>query len=83
MPSTIISWAAVGLLLVTSVGLLLSRDWRWSLGFLAAQYLGMFWLVTSALAVRAGFHQTGDGLDGFRHAGCDTVMDLPEARPGG
>jgi hypothetical protein len=46
MPATIISWIAVGLLLVTSVGLLLSRDWRWSLGFLAAQYLGMFWLVT-------------------------------------
>jgi hypothetical protein len=46
MPSTIISWVAVGLLLVTSIGLLLSRDWRWSLGFLAAQYLGMFWLTT-------------------------------------
>ena len=46
MLPTILSWTAVGLLLVTSIGLLLSRDWRWSLGFLAAQYLGMFWLVT-------------------------------------
>ena len=46
MPLTLIFWIVVGLLLVTSVGLLLSRDWRWSLGFLAAQYLGMFWLVT-------------------------------------
>lgn len=46
MISNIISWAAVGLLLVTSIGLLTSRDWRWSLGFLAAQYLGMFWLMT-------------------------------------
>jgi hypothetical protein len=45
MLSTILSWVAVGLLLVTSIGLLISRDWRWSLGFLAAQYLGMFWLV--------------------------------------
>jgi hypothetical protein len=44
--STILSWVAVGLLLVTSIGLLISRDWRWSLGFLAAQYLGMFWLVS-------------------------------------
>ncbi|RJP46291.1 MAG: hypothetical protein C4583_19130 [Anaerolineaceae bacterium] len=43
---TFISWIPVGLLLVTSIGLLLSRDWRWNLGFLAAQYLGMFWLVT-------------------------------------
>jgi hypothetical protein len=46
MISNIVSWAAVGLLLVTSIGLLTSRDWRWSLGFLAAQYLGMFWLMT-------------------------------------
>jgi hypothetical protein len=44
--STILSWVAVGLLLVTSIGLLISRDWRWSLSFLAAQYLGMFWLVS-------------------------------------
>lgn len=46
MTTTILSWVAVGLLLVTSVGLLLSRDWRWSLGFLAAQYLGMFWMIS-------------------------------------
>ena len=46
MLTTILSWAAVGLLLVTSIGLLLSRDWRWSLALLAAQYFGMFWLVS-------------------------------------
>lgn len=46
MNSIIVSWAALGLLLVTSLGLLLSRDWRWSLGFLAAQYVGMFWMVS-------------------------------------
>ncbi len=39
-------WITVGLLLVTSTGLLLSRNWRWSLGLLAVQYFGMFWLVT-------------------------------------
>ena len=44
MLTTILSWAAVGLLLVTSIGL--SRDWRWSLALLAAQYFGMFWLVS-------------------------------------
>lgn len=43
---TIIPWIVVTLLLITSVGLLLSRDWRWSLGLLAAQYLAMFYLVT-------------------------------------
>lgn len=46
MNFNLLSWVAVGLLLVTSIGLLLSRDWRWSLGFLAAQYFGMFWLLT-------------------------------------
>ena len=34
-----VSWAAIVFLLITSVGLLLTRDWRWSLGLLAAQYL--------------------------------------------
>jgi hypothetical protein len=38
-------WLAAILLAVTSAGLLLSRDWRWSLGLLAAQYFAAFWLV--------------------------------------
>jgi hypothetical protein len=37
-------WLAAVLLAFTSVGLLLSRDWRWSLGLLAAQYFAAFWL---------------------------------------
>ena len=40
-----INWAALILAMLTSAGLLLSRDWRWSLGFLAAQYLSAFWMV--------------------------------------
>lgn len=31
--------------LVTSVGLLLHQNWRWGLGFLALQYVSVFWLV--------------------------------------
>lgn len=46
MIATIISWLAVVLLLVVSSGLLISRDWRWDIGFLAAQYIGVFWLVS-------------------------------------
>ena len=42
----IVSWIAVAAILAASVGLLLNRDWRWSLGLLAAQYLAAFWLVT-------------------------------------
>jgi hypothetical protein len=40
-----INWVALFLAIVTSAGLLLSRDWRWSLGFLATQYLSAFWMV--------------------------------------
>jgi len=42
-----LNWIAALLALGTSIGLLLSRDWRWSLAILAAQYLGVFWLVHS------------------------------------
>jgi hypothetical protein len=36
------AWIAVVILLITSVGLLLVRDWRYSIILLAVQYLGMF-----------------------------------------
>ena len=45
MTGPILSWAAVGLLILTSFGLLLSRDWRWNLGLLAGQYLAMFLII--------------------------------------
>ena len=35
-------WMAVVVILVTSTGLLLVRDWRWSIILLATQYLAMF-----------------------------------------
>lgn len=38
-------WLVVSLLIVTATGLLLSREWRWSLALLAGQYLAAFWLV--------------------------------------
>jgi hypothetical protein len=36
------SWIVVILILITSTGLLLVRDWRWSVILLAVQYFGMF-----------------------------------------
>ena len=42
MFAVILAWIAVLLLLATSAGLILNRDWRWDLGLLAAQYLGTF-----------------------------------------
>jgi hypothetical protein len=44
--SDIISWLAVILILAASTTLLLSRDWRLSLGMLTIQYLAAFWLIT-------------------------------------
>jgi len=41
---TIIAWITVGFVLVTSAGLLVSRDWRLELGLLGLQYVGVFWL---------------------------------------
>lgn len=35
-------WVVVLLLAITSVGVMLLRDWRWLISFLALQYAGMF-----------------------------------------
>jgi hypothetical protein len=40
-----IAWIAVVILFITSVGLLIVRDWRWSIILLAIQYFGMFILI--------------------------------------
>ncbi len=49
MASDIVSWIAVGLILITSTVMLINRDWRLSLGALAVQYAAAFWLVTRHL----------------------------------
>lgn len=38
------SWIATGFVLVTSAGILISRDWRLELSLLGLQYAGVFWL---------------------------------------
>lgn len=45
MLAAIFSWIAVLMLTATSTGLLLNRDWRYDLGLLAFQYVGVFILV--------------------------------------
>jgi hypothetical protein len=40
-----IAWIAVLILFITSAGLLIVRDWRWSIILLAIQYFGMFILI--------------------------------------
>lgn len=43
--AVILNWASILLIIITATGLLFSQDWRWKLGLLAAQYLGVFWMV--------------------------------------
>jgi hypothetical protein len=38
-------WLMLLLSIFAGTGLLFSRDWRWSLGLLAVQYLCVFWMV--------------------------------------
>ena len=45
MVVALLSWVAVVIVTATSAGLLLNRDWRWDLGLLAAQYVGVAVLV--------------------------------------
>ncbi len=45
MLAILLAWGAVVIVTATSAGLLLNRDWRWDLGLLAVQYLGVSILV--------------------------------------
>ena len=45
MLAAVLSWTAVVIVAGTSTGLFLNRDWRWDLGLLAVQYLGVSILV--------------------------------------
>lgn len=36
------SWVVITLVILTSVGILLARDWRWLVIYLSAQYVGVF-----------------------------------------
>lgn len=48
---TSLTWIAAGVLFSTSVGLLVSRNWRMSIILLAVQYLAMFLLLLTRLPV--------------------------------
>lgn len=45
MLAIVLSWVAVVIVTITSTVLFLNRDWRWDLGMLAFQYLGVSILV--------------------------------------
>jgi hypothetical protein len=57
----ILNWVALLIAMITSVGLLLQRDWRLGLGLLATLYLSIFWLVQThwPVSMAAGKLVTG------------------------
>lgn len=76
------AWIAVLIIIVTSVGLLLARDWRSSIILLAVQYLAMFILVLqhwplgmAAVKVVAGWMSAA--ILGMTHSGLSD--ENPEA----
>jgi len=54
MITDIIAWAAVGIILASSTTILISRDWRITLGALGVQYLAAFILVIRHLPLAMG-----------------------------
>ncbi len=61
MVTSILVWVAVVLVTITSAGLLMVRDWRWDLGLLTLQYVGIAILVAQhwPLAMAAAKLVTG------------------------
>jgi hypothetical protein len=43
--ASILNWVAFAIVLITTASILLHQNWRWGLGFLALQYVGVFLLV--------------------------------------
>ncbi|HEY5729750.1 MAG TPA: hypothetical protein VIS72_06830 [Anaerolineales bacterium] len=47
--SPAVSWVVIALIAITSLGILLVRDWRWLIIYLSAQYIGVFILALQHL----------------------------------
>lgn len=60
--SEFILWFSAILLIVAALGLVLSRDWRWSLAYLGLQYVGMYFLVEAQWPVVMAATRTVTGV---------------------
>src|SRR5688500_4734059 len=87
--SIAIAWIAVLVIVITTTGLLITRDWRWSIILLAVQFLGMFVLTLqhwpvgmAAVKVVAGWMAAA--VLGMTRSGLTTEDESEEfTRPGG
>lgn len=80
-----VAWIAVVVIVITSTGLLLTRDWRWSIILLAIQFLSMFVLTLqhwplgmASVKVVAGWMSAA--ILGMTRSGL-TSEDVAEASP--
>jgi hypothetical protein len=77
----IISWSAVAAILAVSIGLLITHDWRWSLGLLAGQHLAAFWLVTLHWPVGLASVKLVSGWMGIAALGMTRLSITEEEEP--
>lgn len=76
--AAVLGWIAVVVVAGTSTGLLLSRDWRWDLGLLAAQYVGVAALVAQHLPIGMAAAKLVAGWMAIAALGM-TFMGLPQS----
>jgi hypothetical protein len=84
------AWIAVVVIFMTATGLLLTRDWRWSISLLAVQYLAMFVLTLqhwplgmASVKVVAGWMSAailGMTRSGISETGADEEYTWPHGR---
>ena len=67
------AWIAVGLMVITSAGLLFVRDWRWNIILLARSIPRHVRADAATLAGWNGFRQSGGRLDVCRHSRHDPL----------
>lgn len=74
----VMEWVAVGMIALASVGMLIARNWRVSVGLLALQYLAMFILLLSHLPLGMASVKVIAGWMSCAILGM-TRSDLPDA----
>lgn len=81
MSSPVVGWIAVILAAAGAAGVLLARDWRWELGFMAAQYLGSAALAVAhwPIGMAAAFLVTGWMSVAIVGMTLSSIPRLPEA----
>jgi hypothetical protein len=79
----ILRWFIPLLMVCTATGLLFSRDWRWSLGMLAIQYIGVFWMIQTYSSVSMSSVKLVTGWMACAVLGIAKLNNRVETKPNG